>query len=703
MRTYEIPSDIGNEIKGLEEKIALFRQGEINPVQFKGIRVGQGVYEQRKNDTYMFRIRVAGGVITPAQLKRVAELSRDYATDHFHVTTRQDVQMHYVALENTPLVYDELVKVGLSPRGGGGNTIRNIMASIDSGISPTEAFDVLPHAVALTTRMINEADSWNLPRKFKTAFSNSAADNCEATITCLGFIAKIKDGARGFAVYVGGGMGAKPIPGKLIWEFIPESEVYSLTKAIKLMFDKNGNRRKRFLAKIKFLVEKLGVEEFRRRVEEEWAVVKASNPEPLDLAAYTYEYKAPENITVAPVAASGEGFETWKRRYVSAQKQDGLYSIKVPLDLGDIDNEDGIKLADLLAPFGDNCIRLAFNQNLHIINIPEAYLGNIYAGLSQLHTLSTDPVLVSNMIACTGAATCRLGLCLPRGLLPETAARLLRSDLDLDGIPDFKIHVSGCPNTCGRHHSADLGFFGRVGRKEKVNYPAYNVLAGAVIQDGQSEFAIKCAEVASKDAPALVEDILRVWIPIKGEHPSFRHWIQNGGAEVIKSLADVYNTKIPTFDENPSYYFDWGSETQFSILHGQQAECSAGVFDMIDVDVEEVKKVSAALPEMNDVAERQEAVYHLVQTCARMLLVTRDIDVKSDDHAFTMFGVHFISSHLVDEKYRVLIDLAQERELAGLLAQEALAVELGQRMIELYQSMDDSLRFVQPEKACGVE
>lgn len=693
MKTYEIPGNIGQEIDGLQEKIVQFRAGEINPVQFKGIRVGQGVYEQRKNDTYMFRIRVAGGVITPKQLRRVAELSRDFSTDHFHVTTRQDVQLHYVSLEDTPKVYEELVKVGLSPKGGGGNTIRNIMASIDSGISTTEAFDVLPYAVALTSRMVAEEDSWNLPRKFKTAFSNSEADNCEATITCLGFIAKIKDGQKGFSVYVGGGMGAKPMPGKLIWEFIKDDEVYSLTKAIKIMFDKNGNRRKRFLAKIKFLVEKLGVEEFRRRVEEEWTIIKAQNPAPLDLSAYTYEYRAADNISVSPIAASGDEFETWKKRYVTAQKQEGLFTIKVPLELGDINNEDGIALANLLEPFGENCIRLNFNQNLHIINIPEAFLGNIFTGLNQIHTLSTTPVIVSNMIACTGANTCRLGLCLPRGVLPETAARIIKSDLDLDAIPEFKIHVSGCPNTCGRHHSADLGFFGRVGRKDKVNYPAYNVLAGAIIKDGQSEFAQKCAEIAAKDAPALVEDILRTWIPLKSQYPSFRAWIQNGGAEIIKELADKYNAVLPTFTENQDYYFDWGSSTQFSILHGQHAECSAGVFDMIDVDAEEIVRLRKAIPEMTDLAEKSEALYHNVIVCARMLLVTRNIEAKSDDHALTMFGTHFIQAHLIEEHFQKVVDLAAERELDQLLAQEELVLELGKRMMELYNSMDDSLRF----------
>ena len=693
MKTYEIPSDIQKEIDGLTQDISAFRKGEINPVKFKGIRVGQGVYEQRIDDTYMFRIRCAGGVITPSQIKRVAELSEQYGADHFHVTTRQDVQLHYLKLEDTPIAYAGLIESGLSPRGGGGNTVRNIMASVDSGWAKDEEFDVLPYAQALTARMIAEEDSWNLPRKFKTAFSNAYSDNCEATITCLGFIATHKDGEAGFQVYVGGGMGAKPMPGKLIWEFIKADEVYSLTKAIKLMFDVNGNRRKRFQAKIKFLVDKLGVEEFRTKVEAEWEKVKATNPAPLDISEYTYEYKSEENISVEPVEVNSEEFNIWKKRYVTAQKQSGLFSIKVPLKLGDIYNNDGVALAELIAPFGDNTFRLNFNQNVHIINIPEVYLGYLFQGLMKFHTESQQPELVSNMIACTGAATCRLGLCLPRGVLPETADRLLASGIDIDSIPDFKIHVSGCPNTCGRHWSADLGMFGRVGRKEKVSYPAYNVVAGAEIGDGKSDFAYKICEVAAKFAPDFLTKVVALWLTKNDQFENFASWLQEGGKEEIAEIAKSYAEMVPTIQENEDFYTDWGAKNQFSILHGQQAECSAGVFDMIDVDADAIRLFVKRIPELEDAAQKEADLNSLVITAARMLLVTRDIEPKNDEHALLMFKTHFIDTHIVSEDYTALIDLAVESKSSEIAKEEEKVLALGQALLDLYKPMDDSLRF----------
>ena len=696
MKTYEIPEQITEEISEYISTVKEFRLGDINPVQFKGIRVGHGVYEQRKDDTYMLRLRCAGGVVTPAQLKAVAEVSEKYGTDHFHVTTRQDLQLHYVSLEDTPKAYDELVKAGISPRGGGGNTIRNIMASIDSGISTDEAFDVLPYATSLTTRMIAEEDSWNLPRKFKTAFSNSAADNCEATITCLGFIAKIQDGVEGFQVWVGGGMGAKPIPGKMLYDFIKADEVYGMTKAIKIMFDKNGNRRKRFQSKLKFLVDKIGIEEFRAKVDEEWVEVRKENYAPLELESYTPKYSADIKDGYEAIEVSSAEYTEWKTRYATPQKQEGLYSIKVPLNLGDIYNTDGVKLAELLSNFGDNCIRLAFNQNLHIINIPESYLGNIFSGLIELNTLSTQPILISNMIACTGAATCRLGLCLPRGVLPETAERLVKTDLDLDSIPEFKIHVSGCPNTCGRHHSADLGFFGKVGRKDKVNYPAYNVLAGAVI-GADADFAKKVGEVPAKDVPAFIEDLLAYWIPNQDKFENFKAFVDAEGKALMAELCAKYKDVVPSIDENQDYFYDWGAKNQFDILHGQKAECSAGVFDMIEVDLKDIKTTTKDYAEIESEADKKESLFHIVLTSARMLLVTRDIVIKSDEQAFTMFDTHFIETSIVDAKFKDLIEKAKNGDKDFLLKSEALVIELGESMATVYKSMDDSLRFLQLE------
>ena len=253
MKFYQSAPTLYAEQDQFEKDIKDFATGKIHPVKFKGIRVAHGVYEQRQEHTYMIRIRCAAGGITPKQLRKVAELGEKYGSSEVHFTTRQEVQVHDVLIQNVMKVIRGLNEVDLSSRGGGGNTIRNILTSPMSGVEKGEAFDVDPYAIELTTRMINEEDSWNLPRKFKIAFSNSDQDTAFTQATCLGFVATFKDGVKGFNVFTAGGMGAKPMVGHELLGFIPDTKVYQVTRAIKIMFDKHGNRRSKYSSRIKFL------------------------------------------------------------------------------------------------------------------------------------------------------------------------------------------------------------------------------------------------------------------------------------------------------------------------------------------------------------------------------------------------------------------------------------------------------------------
>ena len=689
MQFYELPETLAEEVATFGKDIDEYKAGGLNPTQFKGIRVAHGIYEQRKLETHMVRIRLPGGQVTPRQLKMIAEMSHRYGAAEFHVTTRMDIQLHYVDIDDVIAVYEGLMSVGLAPRGGGGNTIRNIMASHDSGISADEEFNVAPYASTLTTRLISEQDSWNLPRKFKIAFSNTADDSANATITCLGFIAKMKDGQKGFKVYVGGGMGAKPILGKVLYEWVPDTQVYYIARGIKSMFDRLGDRRRKYQSRFKFLVEKLGVEEIRRIVEEEIASLGPGLE--LDISPFDIENKAAEGIDLEIEEPAGETFEAWRARYVGPQKQDGLVTIKIPLHLGDIENREGVALAEYLSVFGENCIRTSLLQNLHLRNIPEPYVGNVYNFLSKMHTMSTAPVIVSNMVACTGADTCKLGICLPRGVTPEIANALLASDLDLDALNDVKIHISGCPNTCGRHHAADLGFFGKVMRKDGEMMPAYNIMAGGVVRDGETRFAEKVDDVPAKDTPAFVTELLRTYLGKRDDYKNFSEYMNNGGREDIKAVAAQFK-ELPTIADNRGYYHDWGTLNRFSLLKGQKAECCAGVFDMIDVDLKASKALRATLEEKSG-DELNEDLYQIVFHCSRMLLVTRAIEVRNNEQAFDMFAQHFIESNLVPAEYKPIVEAAKERDFATLAAATDQVSALVETMEKLYKSMDDSLKF----------
>ncbi|MCP4399616.1 MAG: sulfite reductase subunit beta (hemoprotein) [bacterium] len=689
MKFYQIPQSIGEEIDYLERSILDFRRGNMHATQFKGIRVPFGVYEQRKDNSFMMRIRCTGGGATPAQLTKTAELARQYGSDLIHLTTRQEMQLHDVRLEDVPAVMRELLKLGLSTRGGGGNTIRNIMASYDSGVNPSEAFDVGPYAVALSSRLIAEPDSWALPRKMKISFSSLTSDNANASVQDVGFIAQIRDGQKGFKVYVAGGMGAKSNPGHILYEFVPADRFAAIAEAVKSMFYKYGNRKNKHHNRLRFLWEELGEEKFLKLLQQEYRQREHDASLSLELPEIPNTSADPN---IAPVQVDGAAYKLWRQRYVTSQQQAGLLSIKLPVFLGNIGTEDALKLARCLEPFGDNVLRFSMDQNIHLRNIPEQYLGNIFQTLSQLQTFSGQPALFSNMIACTGANTCRLGICLPRGVTPAIQKALSESGMDLDPFRDFKIHISGCPNSCGQHAIADLGFFGRVQRKEDRAFPTYNVVAGAVSEPGKNRLGIPVSWVPSYSVPKLVRDILARYAQQKDRHASFAAYIDSGGKEDIAALCRQYQD-VPNFFDDKNYYFDWGAEEIFSTSGLGQGECSAGLFDMIEVDEKAIKTNRELAETSDDPNIVTNALYNLVFSASRMLLIARGIAVKSHDEVFDAFISSFIQPQLVAEKFREIVQKAKDSRYSELPAHKEEIFALGEALIALYQGMDNSLTF----------
>jgi sulfite reductase (ferredoxin) len=687
--SYEIPASLPGEIDELESLIAKYRTGALDAASLKARRVPFGCYEQRKDGTYMVRVRTTGGALTPTQLRALAVVCDKYGSDTIHITTRQEFQVHEVSIENVIAVMRELLSAGLSSRGGGGNTVRNIMISPDAGVSPEEVFDPSPYAFALTSRLISEADSWVLPRKFKITFSNSGKDTAYAQFNDLGFVAKIKDGVKGFKVYVAGGMGSKPEVAHLLHAFIPWSDTYIVAEAAKRVFDKHGNRKNKHAARLRFLWNQLGEARFRELYQSQLEEVFRQQP-----AAFTVEKDDTPLTTpsITPVEVQTPEFETWKLRYTTVQRQPGLCSVLIPVFLGNLRTKDAIALSDFLAGFGTDVVRATFGQNLRLRNIPEAYLGNVYQLVSAFSELSSAPALLANSIACTGADTCKLGICLSKGALRAIARKLTQSGLDLDQLADFKINLSGCPNTCGQHMLADLGFYGQVARKDQLMLPAYGVVAGAVVGDGKAHLAKHIDRISSRDLPDFVVDLLKIYLEKRSRFATFDEYVAGEGAQDIRSICDRYR-EIPKFEDDKNYYFDWGADAAFSLVGKGLGECSAGLFDLIEVDQKRIheleKKLSGDLSE----EDRVDALYQITLSSARMLLVTRGIEANSDTAIFANFSKHFIEAGLVDARFQKIINAAQSNDLEALRADAADIFALAQEIKELYTSMDNSLRF----------
>lgn len=551
--------------------------------------------------------------------------------------------------------------------------MRNITADVYSGVGKDDIFDVTPHAIALTEKMLEQKDSYALPRKYKISFSSSPADRGHATLIDVGFIAKIEGGKRGFHTFIAGGMGAKSRVGVSFIDFLPEDEIFLLSQAIKEVFDARGNRKNKHSARLRFLVEEIGLEEFRKLVNAKVAEVKARG---------NWQISLKPIAEVSPLDYKGEpdlddAHLIWWNRFVFAQKQSGYFGVKVPLMLGDLLAENAKELAAQLEKIaGDrDVLRFGSDQNIYIRNLTADEIVSLYPSLYKISPLVSKPTVLGDAVTCTGAATCQLGITIPRGAFAAIEKRLETDKLDLDALRDLKIHLSGCPNSCGRHLVADLGFFGKASRNNGILYPAYNVVAGARIGEENTVFAQKIADISAFHLPAFTSDLLKHWIGIKNSYKSFADWIDERGKEFIETLAQKY-AEIPSFDEDKNPYYDYSAPEQFSLAGRGAGECSAGMYDLIEADK---KALLAAIKEGN--TEENLTLIRLLAT--RMLLITRGEEARIEAEVFAAFRKYFVETKLIDDRFLPLLDGAAT----------AAVRELANAVIALYDTMDNTLKF----------
>lgn len=688
---YSIPETHGKEIDEFESVINGFKNGSITEAELKARRVPFGIYEQRKRGTYMVRIRCTAGIITPYQLKKVAEISLRFSSGTLHITTRQEIQIHDVNLDDIIFIIRELAEVGLSTRGGGGNTVRNITAPWDSGISGKEFFDVTPYAVALTSQLISRSDSWLLPRKYKIAFSHSDDDFNYAQINDLGFVAAIKNSTTGFRVFTAGGMGRQSQPGNLLHDFIESHEVFTVAEAIKRLFSKYGNRKNKHAARLRFLWNSLGKEKFEALYNEERNQIlqeKLSIPELIEISN---EVSYPQQ-TVPLVIASRE-LDLWKSRYVFKQKQHDANVIKIPLLYGNISSEKAKTLADFLLPFGENTIRFTLDQNITIRNISNDYLGNFFDLSRKISDLTDSTPLFGNAIACAGASTCQLGICHSRGALDAIINQLRSSHLDLDSVKGLRINISGCSNSCGQHVIADLGFFGKANRKNHHIYPSYTIVGEATSSTEGVKLAVKIDEIPAKNLPSLVEAVLDHYILRKVKYDSFAAYLESEGVDFIHTVSANFKD-IPSFEEDNSYYRDWG-ETEIFTLDGKRTgECSAGLFDLIEIDLNRLRQIRDSFVKAEPDSQPLQLLQDLLLVSSRMLLITRGIEAVSEKDVFEKFKTNFIDANIVNQKFLPLIEKAiSGADIADLIYSQAQIVSLSQTVEQLYLNMDSSMQF----------
>ncbi|RTI06014.1 MULTISPECIES: nitrite/sulfite reductase [Thermus] len=565
------------EIQYLEAMIARLEAGEEDPEDFRVYRLKNGIYGIRgRPEHHMIRIKLPVGRISLEGLRVLAEVAEQYTENRLaHVTTRQAVQLHHVHRRDVPKVLRAVNAVGLTTREACGHSIRAITCCPYAGVSPEAPFDVTPYAEATYRYFLRHPVGQNLPRKFKIAFEGCPTDHARTPIHDIGAVAAVEGGKRGFRLYVGGGLGAAPMSAELLEPFTPEEDLLPTMLAIIRLFDRYGNRKVLTQARLKFLVKKWGIAAFREAVREERRLVKlTASGEDLKAWAPPPEPEPPRLPTPPRKPFSfAPGFDEWRRTNLYPQKQAGFYTVAVRLPLGDITPEGLRALAEIAEVYAGE-VRSAISQNFLLRYVPEEALGGLYEALLQAGLAQPQAHTLLDITRCPGADTCNLAITHSRGLAQALEAHLASLALVQDPmVRPISIKISGCPNSCGQHHIADIGFYGSSRKVGEREVPHYTLLLGGRTREGEARFGQVVARIPARRTPEAVERILKRYQEEREQGESFQAYLDRVGAASFKPLLEDLQT-IPSYEEAPEYYQDLGAEGETFRVQLGRGECA---------------------------------------------------------------------------------------------------------------------------------
>ena len=566
------------EISRFEERVQLLRSGAISEEQFRPFRLKHGTYGQRQPGFQMLRVKVAAGVLKPAQLRVLAGIADTYSTGRGHLTTRENVQFHFVKLENVPAAMRLLAGAGLTTREACGNTVRNVTACPVAGICPGEAFDVTPYALGVSRYLLRHPDFHDLPRKFKIAFSGCESDgDCAvAGIHDVGLIAQVRGNngtsRRGFKVLVGGGLGSLPTEAAVLTDFLPEEELLPTVEAILRVFSETGNRKNKFKARMKFVLREKGIEEFRRLVAEKRKRSQApaetfTVPSPIQPSLVSIA-PAPLSFSAAAKQTDPE-YDGWAEHNLMFQRQTGYGAMWIKLPAGTFYSHQMRGLADLLEKNELNGLRIAVNQDLVIPWVPFDRVRAIYDELRVLDLATPGARTISDVTGCPGATTCNLGI--TRSLtLADVLSRELAGQSDPE-IQKLRIKISGCPNSCGHHHIADIGFYGNARKIGEQQAPYYQLMLGGKVDANGVRFARQVMAVPARPIPAIIRELLAFYQQDRRPGEAFTAWV---GRTPDKDISARLRPFADVTDASEEFFVDWGDTETYSLKLGR-GECAA--------------------------------------------------------------------------------------------------------------------------------
>ncbi|WP_027077364.1 HEPN domain-containing protein [Maribacter antarcticus] len=635
-------SVVEKDILELERKIHEFHDGKLDEEKFRSLRLARGVYGQRQQGVQMIRIKLPYGKVSSKQLKRICDVSDEYSTGRLHITTRQDIQIHYVDLNRTPALWAALEKDEITLREACGNTVRNVTASETAGIDIDEPFDVSPYADALFSYFLRNPISQEMGRKFKVSFSSSDADTGLSYMHDLGFIAKIKDEAKGFKVMLGGGLGSQPRHADVLFNFLPADKIIPLMDGVIRVFDRYGERKSRAKARLKFLLKDVGLDGFKKLLEEEQKAVPISTFH-IDALAFPKIVLAQVSVPNVRIENSN-AFEKWKSTNIVPQKQHGFVAIGIKVLLGDFYTDKARLLADLVQNYAAGEFRLSLRQNILIPYVKEEHVPFFYTELEKLGFVESGYNKALDITACPGTDTCNLGIASSTGIAVELERIIKEEYPQYSSNSDIVIKISGCMNACGQHNMANIGFQGMsVRTKGKLVAPALQVLlGGGNIGNGEGRFADKVVKVPSKRGPDALRLILDDF-DTNGTDLSYADYYLKKGQmyfyDFLKPLTNIENLTQQDF-------IDWGNSDRYEKAIGI-GECAGVVIDLIATLLFESEEKIQKAEETFEEGKWAASIYHgysSMVNSAKALLTAEKTKVNTHNSIIADFDEKFVAT-----------------------------------------------------------
>ncbi|PQJ69417.1 MULTISPECIES: HEPN domain-containing protein [Polaribacter] len=637
---------VERDIIELADKIAAFNNLQIDEEKFRSLRLARGVYGQRQEGVQMIRIKLPYGKVMSNQLRRISDVSDEYSRGRLHITTRQDIQIHYVDLQRTPELWAELEKDDVTLREACGNVVRNVTASETAGIDVDEPFDVSPYADALYKFFLRNPICQEMGRKFKVSFSSTDEDTGLSYLHDLGFIAKIENGVRGFKVMVAGGLGSQPRHAEELYSFLPADKIIPVMEGVLRVFDRYGERKSRAKARMKFLLKDIGLDAFKNLIEEEQKAIEFKT---VAIDADAYVASTPVSVKAPEVVIKDqEAFDLWKSTNIIPQKQAGYVAIGIKVLLGDFYTDKARLLADLVDRYAAREIRLTLRQNIVIPFVKEDLVPFFYQELEKLGFVEAGYNKAVDITACPGTDTCNLGIASSTGIAEELEKVIAAEYPQYLKREDLVIKISGCMNACGQHNMANIGFQGMTVRTpDKLVAPALQVLlGGGNLGNGNALFADKVVKVPSKRGPEALRRIFNDF-EANANGKSFVEYYKVTGEryfyDLLNDLQDVTNLTQEDF-------IDWGEEEKYVKEIGI-GECAGVVIDLIaTLFFESDEKIENA-KEAFENKVYSGAIYYAYQSIvnsAKASLLAADKKTNTHAGIVSQFDEEFVSTEKID-------------------------------------------------------